>query len=537
MDKRTLVALLLILVVFWISSEYLWNPVQTTQPSPVNQNPTPAQKQKQPTEPDFTTQQSSNRISSQAQKHETKEPEKEIPVNNNIVLENDFIKVSFSNKGAVLNKAILKNYKQSDGETPVNLIPPGQTALNVELATVYNINLEEEVFEYEKQPNEVIFYTTTEQGRFEKRFYLVENYHLNMELMVESQQEIGSYNVWIDSGIADTEEYLKMKDSDYRIVSQIDNDIEKFTLRKLDETRTESGNVDWAAVRSKYFALGIIPDELVIVNQLQAYQTNESPALRLTARINRYQFQHNYQLYLGPLVNKYLTPLGNGFEKIQEGQGILKPISSVFKWFLNTLGSVIPNYGINIIIFALVLKFILYPLTHKSFESTSKMQKVQPRMRELQAKYKNDPQKMNLELRKLYKEEGVNPLGGCLPLLLQMPIFFALYPVLRYSITLRQSEFLWLQDLSEPDKTLILPIVMAVFMFVQQKLMQPSKTDTENMDEKQQAQQQSQKMMMYVMPVIMFFIFRGLPAGLVLYWTVFNIMSIFQQYFIRKKFN
>ncbi|MDY6915336.1 MAG: membrane protein insertase YidC [Candidatus Cloacimonadota bacterium] len=529
MDKKTLFALLLILAVFWISSKFIWKPATNTTKAPAqtSEKITPKSEPKQETE----FEQSATLETS------TTEPEKDIPVNNNIVLENDVMKVSFTNRGAVLNSVILKNYKQADGENLVNLIPENKNAFNVEILSGSSFNLENEIFEYRIDNNEIIFYKQTPQGHFEKRFYLVENYHMNMEFMVESPQEITSYNIWIDSGIADTEKYLKMKSRDYRIVSKINNDIEKFTLSKLNEIRTERGNIDWAAVRSKYFALGIIPDELVRVKELEAYQTAESPALKLTALINRNKFQHNYQIYLGPLINKYLIPFDNDFEKIQEGQGFLKPISSIFVWFMNKMNKVIPNNGINIIILALILKFILYPLTHKSFESTSKMQKVQPLMREIQTKYKNDPKKMNLELRKLYKEEGVSPLGGCLPLLLQMPIFFALYPVLRYSITLRQSEFLWLQDLSEPDKTLILPIIMAVFMFTQQKLMQPKKKDNENIDEKQQAQQQSQKMMMYVMPIIMFFIFKGLPAGLVLYWTVFNIMSIFQQYFIKKKFN
>jgi YidC/Oxa1 family membrane protein insertase len=184
-----------------------------------------------------------------------------------------------------------------------------------------------------------------------------------------------------------------------------------------------------------------------------------------------------------------------------------------------------------------VLKLVLYPLTHKSFESTTKMQKIQPLLKEVQAKYKHDPKTLNIEMKKLYKEHGVNPMGGCLPMLLQMPVFFALYPILRYSIDLRQASFLWLPDLSEPDPYLILPIAMAIFMFVQQKLMAPSKQSLEEMDEKQKAAMQSQKMMMYVMPVMMFFLFRSFPSGLVLYWTLFNVMSSVQQYFIKKSFH
>ena len=120
-------------------------------------------------------------------------------------------------------------------------------------------------------------------------------------------------------------------------------------------------------------------------------------------------------------------------------------------------------------------------------------------------------------------------------MLLQMPVIFAIYPVVRYSIDLRQSSFLWLPDLSEPDQLLILPISMAIFMFIQQKLMSPAKNKLAEMSEKQQAAQQSQKMMMYLMPVLMFFIFKSLSSGLVLYWTVFSIIGSIQQYFIKKK--
>jgi len=164
------------------------------------------------------------------------------------------------------------------------------------------------------------------------------------------------------------------------------------------------------------------------------------------------------------------------------------------------------------------------------------MQQINPLMKEIQAKYKSDPKKMNDELRALYKEHGVNPMGGCLPMLLQMPILFAIYPIFRYSINLRQSDFLWLPDLSEPDPYFILPIVMALFMFLQQKLMAPSKAKLDEMDEKQKAAMQSQRMMMYMMPLLMLFFFKSLASGLVLYWTVFSVIGTIQQIFIKKKF-
>jgi YidC/Oxa1 family membrane protein insertase len=205
---------------------------------------------------------------------------------------------------------------------------------------------------------------------------------------------------------------------------------------------------------------------------------------------------------------------------------------------MKSLAKVIPNYGIVIIIFAILIKLLLYPLTHKSFENSMKMQKVQPYLSEIQKKYKSDPMKMQQEMSKVKKEHGVSTLGGCLPMLIQMPIFFALYPTLRYSIALRGASFFgWLQDLSNPDPYYILPIIMGIFMFLQQRMMTSVQSqNTGNMDEKQEAMMQSQKMMAYILPVMMFFFFRNLPSGLVLYWTVFNILSIIQQHFINKKF-
>ncbi|MDD2332556.1 MAG: YidC/Oxa1 family membrane protein insertase, partial [Candidatus Cloacimonetes bacterium] len=128
-----------------------------------------------------------------------------------------------------------------------------------------------------------------------------------------------------------------------------------------------------------------------------------------------------------------------------------------------------------------------------------------------------------------------SPLSGCLPLLLQMPIFFSLYSVLRSSLDMRNAHFLgWIKDLSEPDPYLVLPILMGIFMFVQSRMMRPPTDNLEEMDEKQKAQIQSQKMMTWMMPLIFFFVFRNMPAGLVLYWTVFNVLSIIQQYYLQK---
>jgi len=532
MDKKTLLAVLLILVVFWLSSEFLWKNKK-------------AQTAQQPlTEETVATQ---NQVAETSKPDETRVEteiialDNDIEINNNIVLENELIKIIFSNKGGVIHSVKLKDFYLKDKTTYVELLTENSKILGMKLTdTSGNIsNYTEIPFNYELNgvSQIVTFTSNTEKGTFKKIFKLSDDYQLNLETQLNEFADMSGYEIDIDSGIADTEEYLKMKNRDYAVISQIDNAKNKIPLSKLKENKTASGKIDWAVIRSKYFTMAIIPDELIEMNKINAFKSNESPAMNLSVATIGSQINHNYNLYLGPLDYGRLKSYDNGIESIVElGPKFLQGISKLFLWFLSFLYSFIPSWGVCIIIFAVLLKTIFYPLTHKSFESTTKMQKVQPLTKALQAKYKGDPQKMNAELKKLYKEHGVNPLGGCLPMLLQMPVIFALYPMLRYSISLRQASFGWLPDLSEPDPIWALPILMAVFMFVQQKLMAPSKKSLEGMDDKQKAQQQSQKMMMYFMPVMMFFIFKGLSSGLVLYWTVFSIIGSVQQYFIKKKF-
>jgi len=539
MEKRTILALILIMIIFWISNEFIWKK--------------PAQ-QIQPQESAVTVEEFADPVvmESVPEANEVIEESLNIPadpdleINNNIILENEKVIIQFSNYGGVITSIKMKNYFFNDQETHVDLIPHEEKLLKVELETEDDnrINLSRHIFDYNITQNNsgVTFILRNDAGLFIKKYLLTEGYNLTLNISSENFTRIAGYKLSLDSGIADSEDYIiehpKEKLRDYKIISQINNEIKKYSLAKLKDRQEDIGKVDWASLRSKYFIMGIYADNLVNINQLTSFNNNSSPAMELNIQIPRETFSHDYFLYLGPLIPENLSAYRSGFEKVMEGPfiEILRPISNLFSTIFRFFRGFIPSYGIIIIIISILLKFLLYPLTHKSFESTHKMQKVTPLMKELQVKYKKDPQTLNQEMRKLYKEHGVSPLGGCLPMLLQMPIIFAIYPVIRYSIDMRQSSFLWLSDLSEPDKTLILPIAMAVFMFIQQKLMSPSKDKIAEMDEKQQAAQQSQKMMLYIMPVMMFFIFKSLSAGLVLYWTVFSVIGTIQQYFIKKKF-
>lgn len=540
MEKRTLLALLLIMAIFWISNEFIWKKSAPAQDPPDVSESTvlPASKE---TAPDVTPSNISGSLP------ETTQSRTDYEIRDDLVLENEHIRLVLSNLGAVITSIQLKNYHLYDPAQYLELLPPDQTMLNIELENNEGriINLANQVFQYDiiTAGQSISFTWFSDSGHFTKTFTLQDGYRLALENRSTGLEFLSAYRLSMDGGIADTEEFIikhpKEKLRDYKIYSEINNDISKFPLSKLKDKNETLGKVDWAAIRSKYFVLGIYPVDLIDINKLITFNNANSPALQLGINVNRSKIENSFALYLGPLLKERLDAFNPAFGKVMEGPflEILRPISNLFSWLFRVLKNVIPNYGIIIILVSILLKFLFYPLTHKSFESTHKMQKVTPMMKEIQQKYKNDPRTMNEELRKLYKEHGVSPLGGCLPILLQMPIIFAIYPVIRYSIDMRQSGFLWLPDLSEPDQLMILPIVMAIFMFIQQKLMTPSREKIAGMDEKQQAAQQSQKMMMYLMPVLMFFIFKSLSSGLVLYWTVFSVIGTIQQYFIKKKFD
>jgi YidC/Oxa1 family membrane protein insertase len=227
----------------------------------------------------------------------------------------------------------------------------------------------------------------------------------------------------------------------------------------------------------------------------------------------------------------------------ERGPGWLRWLANLIANFLKFLHKYLPNYGLVIIVFSLILSLILtsiqQPLTRKGMEANLKMQEIQPQMEAIRKKYPNDMEAQRREMVKLQQEHGVNVFGGCImwiPLLINMPILISLYNVLRYTLDMRNASFiLWWKDLSLPDKYYVLPILMSVVMIVQSRFVKPPTPDESKMTEQQKQAQQTSKMMSYIMPVMMFFIFKGLPSGLVLYYTVYSIFSAFRQYSLQKK--
>ncbi|MFC1898551.1 membrane protein insertase YidC, partial [Candidatus Cloacimonadota bacterium] len=283
MDKRTMLALLLILVVFWISSEFIWKRNQPVPPAKENVTATQTEQIQETTSTEPVQTENVTEIVVQTL-------EQDVDINDDIILENDVFKLRFSNLGAVLKAIYLKEFTQNDKETIVNLIPQGKEILGTKLTLLTgNVsNLNSVAFQYNMEENGIVFTTLTQFGAIEKSYYITNNYQLDMQIKIESEDELASYEIDLNSGIADTEEYLKMKSRDYKIVSQVDNVITKTTLAKLNKNNKEmKGQVDWAAIKSKYFAIAIMPDDLIDADRLSAFSNDDSPAMNLSINTDR----------------------------------------------------------------------------------------------------------------------------------------------------------------------------------------------------------------------------------------------------------
>ena len=239
--------------------------------------------------------------------------------------------------------------------------------------------------------------------------------------------------------------------------------------------------------------------------------------------------EFNFSVYVGPKLLDVLSPMGDEWGDAVDF-GIFGFFSRVLLFLLQVLYAGFGNWGVAIILATLMIRVVLFPMTQKSYESSKKMQILSPKLKEIQEKYKDDKQKLSQEMMKLYRDNGANPLGGCLPMLIQLPIWFALYSTLLYSVELYLSDFLYLKDLTSPDPYGILPIIYGFLMYANQKFMTPSNVETMG-----EQQQMMMKMMKYMTFVFTFFMFT-FPSGLVLYFCCNSGLSIIQQRIIKRKF-
>ena len=317
------------------------------------------------------------------------------------------------------------------------------------------------------------------------------------------------------------------------------NDTERldFGGLKPGEPKTVSGPLEWAAVKSKYFVTGVLAYDttggsISGVTATAAPATGKRPtraAVRLSLPLPP-SGNFSYSVYAGPMESDRLGRMGHGFDDVNPYgwpgfRTVIRPVAAGVRWLLVWMHEHLHlAYGLVLIFFGIMVRLLLWPLNQKAMRANMQLQAVQPLMKEIQEKYKNDPQKVQQEMFKLYKEYGVNPLGGCWPMLLPMPVLFALFFVFQNTIELRGASFLWLPDLSRPDPLYIIPVVMGLSMFGLSKVGQIGMEPNPQM-----------KMMLYVMPAMMTFLFLNFASGLNLYYAVSNIASIPQQWMLARE--
>lgn len=358
------------------------------------------------------------------------------------------------------------------------------------------------------------------------------------------------------SGVYDANEF---------IYCELDGDVEN-----TGKDRPDLGAVKWLGLKDRYFFLAVIPvnpDGTTDTGRNRAGFLNLGPEGRKLKTFG-FNFRNdsrdplvkdqsvkaNYRIVLSPikydlLVQEEYVNKGYNFENLITSFPLVRQVSILLEKLIFWIQGGIANFGIVIILVTILMKLVLYPLTHKSAVSMKKVQLLQPKLAALKEQYRNspDPRLLQQKTMELYKKEKVNPMGGCLPILLQLPIFIALYQVLPRLVDMKDVAFLWIKDLSSPDTLFelpffksiplilpdqfnLLPIIMTVVSILQTKFSQASSGP-------QTAQQAQQKKMMLLMPIMFLFLFWNMPSGLVLYWTVQNILSIVEQSFINRKFD
>ncbi|MFO7653207.1 MAG: membrane protein insertase YidC [Candidatus Krumholzibacteriia bacterium] len=485
-----------------------------------------------------------------------------------------------SGQGARITSLRLANYDMDDG-TPVDLIPDTAPANGADLLVFEQeiLPLGDRVFEsvgestvhVDSGRRSVVFRARTRGGLEIRKTYWFEpgSYGVGLDLVVaavdpeRAQQTLTLTGRpervvfgW-NQGIAVTErphQDAVRQMSFARSFARVGEDLhfkKRDALSKSPEKVEEiyTGAIRFAGVQNKYFTvIGIVPPTAEgMVSEGRAglsgdqQRMQQTWALDLPLRTVRGGSElasRGIEIYIGPQKDELLSAYQVGLEDTMDmGWSVFRPLARGVVWIMEQMARVIPNYGVIIILFSVLTKLAFYPLTRKSTESMKRMQELQPKIKELQAKYKDNREKLSQATMELYKKEKINPMAGCLPLLIQMPVFVALYQGLMHTIALRHKEFaLWIDDLSQPDALFalpfsipflgsefnVLPILMAAAMWVQTKLTPTGAAGGQ------------MALMNSVLPVMMLFFFYQMPSGLVIYWLVNTLMQIYQSWRIHK---
>ena len=554
MEKRVVLFIVLCLgiIIGWdiVLKKYGFVPVndpalidQTEQTTTTEDSGKEAAQESQSTKPLGTTEDSSTLDSEESlpRNPEFADANREVKIEK---IETPLYKAEFSNRGAQITSWQLTRYlTQTEDPTPIELIySEGQFAGPLSLATnddtVTKI-FQEAVYEVERDFSVLdashpvgrmsMTYQSAEHGvRIKKNFtFHYDSYVVDVTINVEGMSHDLDVLLGTNFGIVEWGQgFIGSLGPAWMIGDKLEKELPE--LDDSDEPGTKpnlerAGKIRWGALQDKYFMSVIIPEES------EGFFAQEELENVMTAGVkfagSTGQQSHVFRLYAGPKQFDILKDFQIGLEDtidfgwfIYDSWSVVKAVAKPLFYVLRYFYEYTHNYGIAIILLTVCIKLLFVPLQYKSYKSMQGMQKIQPKVLEIQNKYKDDRERLNKELMKLYKDHKVNPVGGCLPMFLQMPAFISLFNILYMTVDLRQAPFmLWITDLSVPDPFYLLPILMGASMVLQQKIM-PTTMDP------------TQAKMMLFLPVGLTFLFLTFPAGLVLYWVTNNVLTILQQF-------
>lgn len=455
-----------------------------------------------------------------------------------VTVETDLYKAVFTNRGGIIRHWELKQYwldikKKNNiilfdpGDMAVAAYPLMVTVGDSELNSLIHSGLYSvgggDIHLNNKNPEGSLGFTLVDpqSGKGIKKTFTFHNDTYKVDAEITPVNVGGNYTVSTGSNFGISEWGEARMVGFVGPTTQVGTKIIRDKVAKIKGPIYHEGDIKWTAVQDKYFISALIPKGKV--NRVVVRKSAEKDIQAEVEVPDGQKFP--FMLYAGPKEYDRLKALGVGLDKsISFGWFIVWELS-IISYLAKGLFSLLQffykishNYGIAIILLTAVVRVVFTPLTYKSFKSMKDMQKLQPEIQKLQKKYKDDRVEMNKATMELYKTHKVNPLGGCLPMVLQLPVFIGLYNLLANTIELRQTPlFLWIKDLSVKDPYYVLPIIMGITMLIQQK-MTPSTVDPQ------------QAKVMLIMPVIFTFFFLNFPSGLVLYWLVNNLLTIGQQY-------
>jgi YidC/Oxa1 family membrane protein insertase len=521
MEKRALIAVVLSLAFYYGYTLLFPPPVKNQVPIPV-----PVQ-----------VAASSSQITQSSQLPVGQQPVQNAIAVKDVLVETDMFSAVFSNQGGTLKNLTLKKYRETsapNGE-PVSLVSASTTeglAFRTEsasfglLPTALYAPSAESIKISGSDTKQLTFSWTSPQGISVKKIYTFsgDGYAITLDTQVTnlgSNQVSGKLNLLLPYPAEPKSGVSRFESND--AVTLNDGSFTKEKVKDLVKEQQGYDKVDWTGYADKYFLSAVLSRE----NSIASVQVKKGAGSYLDTTVSSLSFnllpgqshQVGYRLFFGPKGLDILKAQGQGLEKALDlgwFSAIAKPLLYTLKYF----NKYTHNYGIAIIIITVIIKILFFPLTHKSYKSMKDMQKLQPKMAELKEKHKDDKEALNRSIMEMYRTHKVNPLGGCLPMVVQIPVFFALYKALMFSIELRHAPFmLWITDLSAKDPYYVTPIIMGATMFIQQK-MTPTSMDP------------MQAKMMLALPVVFTFMFLNFPAGLVIYWLVNNVLTIAQQAYI-----